>query len=376
MARAPLRRSRCSACTRRSSSNAAKHIPPRRQPTSWRTSRRLDRTTREAFRQWALANLLPRVAVADPDQAQLDPDTRRRPCRPWPADLVGTLEGQGSRQRPSPGLSREGRALMARDVVGLLACNVLFLAAGAGLLRLLLGVAHPSRPDPHARGGIPRRHRGRRGGAPARPRARITVQSLGRDRRLRGLRVGRSCGQRPGGPRPPAVLACRPISGLRRSLSWESSPSWPSTSGSSRSGVWDACGPVDGEGTSARRLRRAERGCARPSRTLPSPGTRITPCSCRRSRPPTSRSWGTSTRVQIHVQFWLIYAGFLLALLELLRGRVREVLVWPFVLAVALAPAAQIQNRFGARQRPGRASSLRWRASSPGAGSSTPTAWP
>ena len=46
----------------------------------------------------------------------------------------------------------------------------------------------------------------------------------------------------------------------------------------------------------------------------------------------------------IHVQFWLVYAGFLLALLELLRGRVREVLVWPFVLAIALSPAVQIQT--------------------------------
>ena len=44
----------------------------------------------------------------------------------------------------------------------------------------------------------------------------------------------------------------------------------------------------------------------------------------------------------IHLQFSLLYAGFLLALLELLRGRVREVLVWPFVLAIAAAPAVQI----------------------------------
>lgn len=44
----------------------------------------------------------------------------------------------------------------------------------------------------------------------------------------------------------------------------------------------------------------------------------------------------------IHLQFSLLYAGFLLALLELLRGRVREVLVWPFVLAIAAAPAMQI----------------------------------
>jgi len=46
----------------------------------------------------------------------------------------------------------------------------------------------------------------------------------------------------------------------------------------------------------------------------------------------------------IHFQFLLVYAGFLLALLELLRGRVREVLVWPFVVAVALAPAVQIET--------------------------------
>jgi hypothetical protein len=46
----------------------------------------------------------------------------------------------------------------------------------------------------------------------------------------------------------------------------------------------------------------------------------------------------------IHIQFWLIYAGFLLALLQLLRGRVREVLVWPFVLGVALAPSVHVQT--------------------------------
>jgi hypothetical protein len=49
--------------------NAAKRIPPG-DTYFLAPSRRLDRTTREAFRQWALANLLPRVAVADPDQAQ------------------------------------------------------------------------------------------------------------------------------------------------------------------------------------------------------------------------------------------------------------------------------------------------------------------
>ena len=44
----------------------------------------------------------------------------------------------------------------------------------------------------------------------------------------------------------------------------------------------------------------------------------------------------------IHLQFTLVYAGFLLALLELLRGRVRETLVWPFVLAIAVAPTVEI----------------------------------
>ncbi len=46
----------------------------------------------------------------------------------------------------------------------------------------------------------------------------------------------------------------------------------------------------------------------------------------------------------IHLQFWLVYAGLLGALLQLLRGHVREEFVWPFVLAVALAPAVQIQT--------------------------------
>jgi hypothetical protein len=53
---------------------------------------------------------------------------------------------------------------------------------------------------------------------------------------------------------------------------------------------------------------------------------------------------GKVDTLAIHFQFLLVYAGFLLALLELLRGRVREVLVWPFVVAVALAPAVQIQT--------------------------------
>ena len=44
----------------------------------------------------------------------------------------------------------------------------------------------------------------------------------------------------------------------------------------------------------------------------------------------------------IHLQFTLVYAGFLLALLELLRGRIRETLVWPFVLAIAVAPTVEI----------------------------------
>lgn len=44
----------------------------------------------------------------------------------------------------------------------------------------------------------------------------------------------------------------------------------------------------------------------------------------------------------IHLQFTLLYAGLLRALLELLRGRVRETLVWPIVFAIAVAPVVQI----------------------------------
>ena len=46
----------------------------------------------------------------------------------------------------------------------------------------------------------------------------------------------------------------------------------------------------------------------------------------------------------IHMQFFLLYAGFLGALVQLLRSRVREVLLWPFVLAIAVAPAVQVQT--------------------------------
>lgn len=52
---------------------------------------------------------------------------------------------------------------------------------------------------------------------------------------------------------------------------------------------------------------------------------------------------GIDTRA-IHVQFFLLYAGFLGALVQLLRSHVREVLLWPFVLAIAVAPAVQVQT--------------------------------
>ena len=44
----------------------------------------------------------------------------------------------------------------------------------------------------------------------------------------------------------------------------------------------------------------------------------------------------------LHLQFWFVLAGSLLALAELLRGRVRPLLVWPTLLLVALAPSVQI----------------------------------
>jgi hypothetical protein len=48
--------------------NAARHIPSG-DTYFLAPSPRLDRTTQGAFRQWALGYLLPRMAVADPDQA-------------------------------------------------------------------------------------------------------------------------------------------------------------------------------------------------------------------------------------------------------------------------------------------------------------------
>ena len=43
----------------------------------------------------------------------------------------------------------------------------------------------------------------------------------------------------------------------------------------------------------------------------------------------------------LHLQFWFILAGFLLALAELLRDRVSPVFVWPTLLLIALAPSVQ-----------------------------------
>jgi 4-amino-4-deoxy-L-arabinose transferase-like glycosyltransferase len=49
------------------------------------------------------------------------------------------------------------------------------------------------------------------------------------------------------------------------------------------------------------------------------------------------------TRV-IHFQLWLVLAGFLLALVELLAVTVEAALVWPVVLLVAAAPAVHLQT--------------------------------
>lgn len=46
----------------------------------------------------------------------------------------------------------------------------------------------------------------------------------------------------------------------------------------------------------------------------------------------------------IPIQSWFIYAGALLALIQLLRGRAREALVWPLVLGLALAPSLHFQT--------------------------------
>ena len=49
--------------------NAARHIPPG-DTYYLAASPKLDGRTQDAFHQWALGYLLPRVAVADPDAAQ------------------------------------------------------------------------------------------------------------------------------------------------------------------------------------------------------------------------------------------------------------------------------------------------------------------
>jgi hypothetical protein len=51
------------------------------------------------------------------------------------------------------------------------------------------------------------------------------------------------------------------------------------------------------------------------------------------------RFMGRLDTMVIHVQFWLLLVGFLVAAYELLRDRVPQVLLWPAVLVVGTAPA-------------------------------------
>ena len=51
------------------------------------------------------------------------------------------------------------------------------------------------------------------------------------------------------------------------------------------------------------------------------------------------RFMGRLDNLVIHVQFWLLLVGFLVAAYELLRDRVPQVLLWPALLAVGTAPA-------------------------------------
>jgi hypothetical protein len=54
----------------------------------------------------------------------------------------------------------------------------------------------------------------------------------------------------------------------------------------------------------------------------------------------------------IHVQFWLVLAGFLLALVELLVDRVEAILVWSTVLLLAVAPAVHLQTAWAQADLP------------------------
>ncbi len=141
-------------------------------------------------------------------------------------------------------------------------------------------------------------------------------------------------------------------------------------------GQWDAWSQWTAKARSLRDLPRASTPLCFENGAYRTPGTPTTRCWC----PSIEASDFTFMRHldtrAIHLQFSLLYAGFLLALLELLRGRVREVLVWPFVLAIAAAPAMQIGTASAARRHSGRRSCSRSPASSRGAGSSTATRVP
>ena len=102
-------------------------------------------------------------------------------------------------------------------------------------------------------------------------------------------------------------------------------------------------------------------------------GIRTTRSSFRRSRHPTSRSCGTRHAARFTSSSRSLYVGFLLALLELLRGRVRE------VLRLAVRARDRGRRRRCRSEQPPRSPTFPWRScsrwpvSSPGAGSSTPT---
>ena len=320
--------------------NAARRIPPG-ETYYLAPSRKLDYVTQAAFRAWALGYMLPRIAVDDPAAAK------------WILTLGVDPADVG------PPIARTWR--LKESVSGL---PPAYLGTGRSLMLVNVLRAPPlQRPLLRRR----RRHRppARRlaDGARSRSRARRVVSRGGR--RDRGSRSSSSSSSAPRSSRWLVVGVCaalglsglaarwavdRPAHGARlpgylvplvvilvATVALMAVDLWFQPLG-----VWDAWAQwtakarslvlfrgLDGEVFSSAAYR-----VWNPDYPILLPSIEASDFLFMRH---------VDTRA-IHLQFFLLYAGFLLALIQLLRGSVREVLVWPFVLAVALCPAVQIET--------------------------------
>ena len=285
---------------------------------------------------WTFTSLLPRIAVDDPRKAdwivsyRAEPGGARRPARAGADDPARVHE----RRVLDPRCQGEE---VIRSVVGLLAANAAFFAAGAGLVRLF-GWRLRTHPGLAYMAGI------------------ASVGVLSTLMLMAGLAL--RCWQ--------ALILCALLASPRARPARAAA-----TRGRDAKIDWRLARPF---GRAARRLPR------RPLRPVPVPGAELLGrvgemddegardrpprrtrhvrvrqprLSAARARLPDAdpgleaidfRFMGRLDNLVIHVQFWLLLVGFLVAAYELLRDRVPQ--------TPALAVAAARRNRARARRQP------------------------